>query len=75
MTYTYDDNNELTNDGGAYTYDANGNRTMSGYTTGTGNQTTNDGTWTYTYDAEGNRTKRSKGAASCAHIALANPSR
>jgi RHS repeat-associated protein len=62
-TYTYDDNNQLTNDGSAYTYDANGNRTMTGYTTGTGNQTTNDGTYTYTYDAEGNLTKKSKGAA------------
>src|SRR3954469_17361472 len=36
---------------------------MGHNSTGTGNQTTNDGTWSYTYDAEGNRTKRSKGAA------------
>src|SRR6266446_4455826 len=36
---------------------------MTGYTTGTGNELTNDGTWTYTYDAEGNLTKKSKGAS------------
>jgi RHS repeat-associated protein len=63
-TYTYDAANELTNDGtNAYSYDLNGNRTMSGYTTGAGNQLTNDGVWTYTYDAEGNLTKKSKGAS------------
>jgi RHS repeat-associated protein len=45
-----------------FTDDANGNRTNSGYATGTGNRLENDGTWTYTYDAEGNLTKRSKGA-------------
>src|SRR5262249_26854872 len=44
-----------------YTYDANGNRTMTGYQTGTGNQMTSDGTWTYSYDAEGNLTKKSRG--------------
>jgi RHS repeat-associated protein len=62
-TYTYDAANELTNDGtNTYSYDLNGNRTMTGYTTGPGNQLTNDGVWTYTYDAEGNLTKKSKGA-------------
>jgi len=63
-TYTYDAANELTNDGtNAYSYDLNGNRTMTGYSTGAGNQLTNDGVWTYTYDAEGNLTKKSKGAS------------
>jgi RHS repeat-associated protein len=63
-TYSYDNTNQLTDDGTAsYSYDANGNRTMTGYTTGTGNQTTNDGTWTYSYDTEGNLTKKSKGAS------------
>jgi len=63
-TYTYDAANELTNDGtNAYSFDLNGNRTMTGYTTGTGNQLTNDGVWTYTYDAEGNLTKKSKGSS------------
>src|SRR5262249_55749080 len=62
-TYTYDATDQLTNDGSVtYTFDANGNRTMAGYQTGTGNQLTNDGTWTYTYDAEGNLTQKSKGS-------------
>jgi hypothetical protein len=39
-----------------YSYDANGNRTMTGYQTGSGNQVTTDGLWSYTYDAEGNQT-------------------
>ena len=61
-SYTYDADNELTNDGVAtYTYDANGNRTMTGYSTGTGNQLLNDGTYTYTYDADGNMIEKSKG--------------
>jgi RHS repeat-associated protein len=63
-TYVYDNTNQLTNDGTkAYSYDANGNRTMAGYTTGADNQLTNDGVYTYTYDAEGNLTKKSKGAS------------
>jgi RHS repeat-associated protein len=54
-TYGYDATDQLTSaDGTTYSYDHNGNRTMSGYTTGTNNQLTSDGTWTYTYDAEGN---------------------
>jgi RHS repeat-associated protein len=40
------------------TYDANGNRTISGYSTTTGNQLSTDGTWTYAYDAEGNETSK-----------------
>jgi YD repeat-containing protein len=61
VTYTYDDTNQLTGDGSnSYSYDLNGNRTMTGYQTGTGNRLTNDGTWTYTYDDEGNTTKKSK---------------
>jgi RHS repeat-associated protein len=61
-TYTYDNTNQLTGDGtNSWSYDANGNRTNSGYVTGTGNQLTNDGVFTYTYDAEGNLTKKSKG--------------
>ena len=41
-----------------YTYDANGNRTNTGYTTDDANQLTCDGTYTYQYDSEGNRTAR-----------------
>src|SRR5262249_27727426 len=61
-TFSYDNTNQLTNDGGtAFTYDANGNRTMAGYQTGSANRMSNDGTYTYTYDAAGNVTKMSKG--------------
>jgi YD repeat-containing protein len=63
-TFTYDATNQLTNDGTAtYTYDLNGNRTMTGYTTDTGNRLTNDGVYTYTYDDEGNLTRKSKGTS------------
>ena len=44
-----------------YSYDTNGNRTMTGYTPGANNQLTSDGTFTYTYDANGNMTEKSKG--------------
>jgi RHS repeat-associated protein len=42
----------------SYTYDANGNRTNTGYTTGANNRLLSDGTYNYEYDAEGNRTRR-----------------
>jgi RHS repeat-associated protein len=42
----------------AYSFDANGNRTNSGYSTGTGNRLLSDGTYNYLYDKEGNRTRR-----------------
>jgi RHS repeat-associated protein len=48
-------------DGTVYGYDLNGNRNTAGYQTGTGNQITNDGTWTYTYDAVGDIVTKSKG--------------
>jgi RHS repeat-associated protein len=62
--YTYDTTDQLTaavhsyQTNESYSYDANGNRTMSGYTTGVNNQLLNDGTYSYEYDDEGNRTKR-----------------
>src|SRR5262249_19030352 len=60
----YDSTNQVTNDSATtYTYDLNGNRTMSGYSTGTGNRMSNDGVWTYTYDDGGNLTKKSKGSS------------
>jgi hypothetical protein len=34
---------------------------MAGYSTGTDNRVSTDGTWTYTYDADGEVTKKSKG--------------
>jgi RHS repeat-associated protein len=62
--YDYDKTGQLTDadhssqTDEAYSYDANGNRTMTGYTTGDNNQLTNDGAHSYEYDDEGNRTKR-----------------
>jgi YD repeat-containing protein len=60
--FTYDDTGQLTGVDSDYqaneTYDANGNRTNSGYVTGDNNQTTDDGTYTYQYDNEGNRTRK-----------------
>jgi RHS repeat-associated protein len=64
-TYTYDATSQLTSDAGtAYSYDSNGNRNMTGYSTGADNRMSNDGLWTYTYDADGNIIKKSKGASS-----------
>jgi hypothetical protein len=42
----------------SWTFDANGNRTLSGYETGDANQLLSDGTWDYEYDDEGNQTQR-----------------
>lgn len=40
-----------------YAYDANGNRTNTGYQTGSNNRLLSDGKYNYEYDNEGNRTK------------------
>src|SRR5262249_9336816 len=57
--YGYDNADQLTSAGASsYSFDPNGNRTMSGYQTGTNNRLVSDGTWNYTYDAEGNVTKK-----------------
>ncbi|TVS15330.1 MAG: hypothetical protein EA424_16400, partial [Planctomycetaceae bacterium] len=42
----------------AFAYDANGNRTMTGFVTGDNNLVLSDGVYDYQYDAEGNRTRR-----------------
>jgi RHS repeat-associated protein len=65
-TYSYDKTNQLTNDSQvAYTYDLNGNRTMTGYGSRGNNELTSDPTYgTYLYDAEGSmagRTNKSTG--------------
>src|SRR5262249_49789506 len=58
-SYTYDAASQLLGDGtNNYSYDANGDRTMAGYQTGTGNRLTTDGLWTYTYDAAGNEVQK-----------------
>ena len=62
VSYGYANNDELktadysltTRTNEAYSYDANGNRTNTGYVTGTNNQLSSDGTYAYTYDDEGN---------------------
>jgi RHS repeat-associated protein len=62
-TYGYDPANQLTSvtrpvgqTNEAYSFDSGGNRTMTGYTTGAGNELTASPGETYTYDAEGNMT-------------------
>jgi RHS repeat-associated protein len=61
-TYTYDNANELTgvDKNGtqveSYSYDLNGNRNSTGYTTTTGNELTAAPGYTYTYDNAGNMT-------------------
>ena len=42
----------------SYSYDSNGNRTNTGYSTGTNNQLSSDGTYNYVYDDAGNLTKK-----------------
>ena len=68
-TYSYDNANQVTGASytgtgqpanESYTYDANGNRTNTGYSTGTNNLLGSDGTFNYAYDAEGNRTSRTR---------------
>ena len=58
VTYTYDSGGELLTATGSrtesYSYDSDGNRTMTGYTTGTGNELTASPGYTYTYDNAGN---------------------
>ncbi len=60
VTYSYDSGGELLSASGSrtesYSYDSGGNRTMTGYTTGTGNELSASPGYTYTYDNEGNLT-------------------
>jgi YD repeat-containing protein len=64
LNYSYDNLRQLTGVSGArtesYSYDINGNRTMTGYTTGPGNRLTSDGTHNYSYDDEGNLTLKTR---------------
>ena len=62
--YTSDDTSQLTGadydyqTDESYTYDDNGNRTNTGYVTGTNNLLLSDGTYRYAYDDNGNRTSK-----------------
>jgi RHS repeat-associated protein len=59
QNYGYDAAGQLTSDSaGPYSYDLSGNRTMTGYQTGTANQLATDGNWNFTYDDAGNMTKK-----------------
>ncbi len=61
-SFTYDDCNQLLNathsdidnDDETYSYDDNGNRTITGYDTGVNNELLSDGVYNYDYDDEGN---------------------
>jgi len=57
VTFSYDSAGELLSASGSrtesYSYDSGGNRTMTGYTTSTGNELTASPGYTYTYDNEG----------------------
>ncbi|MCI0359338.1 MAG: hypothetical protein L0211_12740 [Planctomycetaceae bacterium] len=65
-SYTHDNTSQLTGadhtgqTDESYSYDRNGNRTMTGYSTGTNNQLLSDGVYNYTYDDEGNRLTKIK---------------
>jgi RHS repeat-associated protein len=71
-SYAYDPTNQLTsatystNTGGhqpgneSYSYTSNGNRNMTGYSTGYDNLITSDGTFNYSHDADGNQTVRTR---------------
>jgi YD repeat-containing protein len=71
-TYAYDPTNQLTsatyttNTGGhqpaneSYSFDSNGNRNMTGHSTGSDNLMSSDGTYNYGYDADGNRVSRTQ---------------
>ena len=66
VDYTHDATGQLTEADSSgdpdlsedHTYDANGNRTDTGYVTGAGNRLVSDGTYRYLYDAQGSRTAR-----------------
>jgi RHS repeat-associated protein len=68
--YSYDNTDQLTaadhsyQTDEAYTYDANGNRRNTGYSTTTYNRLSRAGVYTYTYDNEGNRLKRTRSSPS-----------
>jgi YD repeat-containing protein len=68
LTYTYTNNNQLTGvshtngsfSNESFTWDANGNETGTGYTTGTDNEQTASPGYTYTYDNAGEMTSETQ---------------
>jgi RHS repeat-associated protein len=66
LAYGYTSNDQLTSvthtntsfANESFGYDANGNRDTTGYSTGTGNRLSGDGTYNYAYDDEGNLTSK-----------------
>ena len=63
--YTYDKDGQLLSDSAtgsqanlSFSYDSNGNRANTGYSTGPDNEVLSDGTYNYTYDAVGNLTSQ-----------------
>jgi RHS repeat-associated protein len=65
--YGYDNASQVTSAGAAgYSYDANGNRNVAGYTVGPDNllqtATVSGVTWTFTYDLENNLIKKTQGS-------------
>ena len=55
---TYTGANQPANE--SYSFDKNGNRSMTGYSTGLNNLMTSDGTFNYQHDADGNQTVRTR---------------
>jgi RHS repeat-associated protein len=62
VSFTHDDTDQLTGASGArtesYSYDANGNRNMTGWVTAPNNRLVHDPNWIYEYDPEGNLIRR-----------------
>ena len=58
-TDSYDPDGQLLSDGtNTYSFDSEGNRANTGYSTSTDNELSTDGTWNYSYDAAGNETEK-----------------
>jgi hypothetical protein len=55
---TYTGTNQPANE--SYSFTKNGNRDMTGYSTGSDNLTSSDGTYNYSYDADGNLVSRTQ---------------
>ena len=63
ISYLYDDLGQMIDDGSSYSYDTAGNRTMSGYATGSDNRMSAGAGSSYTYDNEGNWATKTTGGS------------